>query len=159
MFSANPFRNSHHYKVAIPFEQFKQKHPTLPPGQLGGHTVQNIQGQAMSAAVQAALPGAVAPRPVLQPPEPQPTNQWVQSIGPAPHPIAQPAIGRRLQPAPQPALTSAVAPGPVVQPPAPQPANQWVRYGGLAPQPIGQPVIGQRPQPAPAHHWVRANHR
>jgi len=110
MFAVNPFRNSQQYKGTIPFEQFKQKYPTLPLGKMSGHTVQHVRGTAMSAAVQAALPGSgsAAPPPVLQPPAPQPANQWVQSVGPAPRPIGQPMIGQRPQP-------------------APQPAHQWVR--------------------------------
>lgn len=99
MFSANPFkksqpytfRTSQHYKGAIPFEQFKQKHPTLPP----------------SGAIQAAPPSPVsaspAPVPQPQPPAPHPTNQWVRYGGLAPHAIARPVIGQRPQPAPQPA--------------------------------------------------------
>ena len=97
MFSANPFkksqpytcRTSQHYKGAIPFEQFKQKHPTLPP----------------SGPVLTAPPGAVSasPAPVPQAPAAHPSNQWVRYGGLAPHAIGQPVIGQRPQPAPQPA--------------------------------------------------------
>jgi|FEC22Drversion2_1045045.scaffolds.fasta_scaffold00898_2 hypothetical protein len=95
MFSANPFkksqpytfRTSQHYKGAIPFEQFEQMHPTLPP----------------SGQVQTPPPGAISatPAPATQAPAPHPTNHWVRYGGLAPQAIGQPVIGQRPQPGPQ----------------------------------------------------------
>ena len=99
MFSANPFkrspqyafRTSQHYKGAIPFEEFQQKHPTLPPP------------SAVPAVPPAAVSASPAPVPQAQAPAPHPTNQWLRYGGLAPQAIGRPVIGQRPQPAPQPA--------------------------------------------------------